>query len=212
MRVLLLVLFASSVAWADAPDFHRNAFVFGLDYGYGIWQLDQNKLASQVNPADAALFVGESQNTQTASVRIGFDILGYVTVEGDLTGTGWNLGGSNRGGAGFLPFIVSVHPLRFFVTDERHLDVTAFGGLGYGIMGQDRGIDGLIWSLGLRVGYFFNAWFSVNVFSRWLFLDCSTFYLDYNDRSAPGASEPLPQQSGGDFWTMGAGIEMRFAP
>lgn len=211
MRLLPFVLLASSVAWADAPDFTRNAFVIGLDYGYGIWQLDANKLASQTM-GDSATFVNESQNTSTASFRLGFDILGYVTVEGDLTGTGWNLFSSNRGGGGFLPFLVSVHPLRFFVSGERHLDATVFGGIGYGIMGQDRGIDGLIWSAGLRLGYFFNSWFSANVFSRWIFLDCSTYYLDYNNRSAPGASEPLPQQSGGDFWTFGAGLELRFAP
>jgi hypothetical protein len=214
VRYLPLLLLVSSVARAgEAPDWTRNAFTFGLDYGYGIWQLDRNHLAAQVGQADADTFVNEAQNTQTATVRIGFDILGYATVEGALTGTGWNLGCDCRGGGGFLPILLALHPLRFFVTDsERHFDVSLFGGVGYGIMGQDRGADGLIEELGVRVNYFFNAWFSLTAFSRWVFLGWKTFYVDYNHRDQPGASEPLPQGSGGDFWTLGAGIEMRFAP
>src|SRR5579871_1997399 len=185
-----------------APDWTRNAFVFGLDYGYGIWQLNQQQLASQVGATDAATLVNQSQNTQTATVRIGFDILGYATIEGALTGTGWNLFDATRGGAGFLPVLLSIHPLRFFVTGERHLDVSLFGGIGYGIMGQDRGMDGLIESAGIRGNYFFNNFFSLTVFSRWIFLNCKTFYVDYNHRDQPGASEPLPNSSGGDFWTL----------
>jgi hypothetical protein len=213
MRFLPLLLLASTVARAEAPDWTRNAFTFGLDYGYGIWQLDQNRLAGQVGANDAATFVNEAQNTQAATFRVGFDILGYVTIEGALTGTGWNLGADTQGGGGFLPILLAVHPLRFFVTDtERHLDVSVFGGVGYGIMGQDRGADGLIEEAGVRLNYFFNAWFSLTAFSRWIFLSWKSFYINYNERSQPGNTETLPQGSGGDFWTLGAGVELRFAP
>jgi len=209
---LLLTTVATAAEPADAPDFHKNAFTFGLDYGYGIWQLDRSRLESQVG-APGDVFVNEAQNTQTANVRVGFNILGYATVEADLTGTGWNLGGSNRGGGGFLVGGAAWHPLRLFVeSPTRPYDASLFVGLGYGITGQDTGMDGFIWELGLRGSYFFNRWFGVTAYARWVFLNWSTFYLDYNHRDLPGASAPLPQGSGGDFFTLGLGVELRLIP
>ena len=42
-----------------------------------------------------------------------------------------------------------------------------------------------------------------------MFLNWSNFYVDYNNRSSPGATIALPNGSGGAFWTFGLSLTLR---
>jgi hypothetical protein len=210
--ILALVLLPL-IAWADPPNFSAGGFVMTLQYGPGFWGLDQKKLASQVGDSLAGTFVTDSQNSHTVSVEAGYNILGHATISAALTGTGWNLFDANRGGAGFLVGAVAWHPLELvFMKKERRpfgLDFSPFFGVGYGISGQTVGMDGLVFEAGLNVDYYFTRYFGLGLFARGVLLNWKSFYLDYNNRSQPGASIALTDPSGGSFWTLGLALHFR---
>ncbi|MBL9038875.1 MAG: hypothetical protein JNG84_10195, partial [Archangium sp.] len=84
-----------------------------------------------------------------------------------------------------------------------------FFGVGYGIVGQRTGIDGLVLEAGFQADYFFTRFFGLGFFVRGVFLNGSSFYLDYNNRSLPGNTLALPQGSGGSFTTLGFTLQFR---
>ena len=216
MRRLLWLLAAllPSLCMAAGPNFSEGGLVIGLQYGLTSWNLDRPGLASQVGDANAALFADPvSSPTQTASLRIGYNILGHATVEADITGTGWSLSESTRGGGGFGVGVVHWHPMElFFHKKERPIpiDPSIFGGAGYGIAGSARGMDGLVFEGGLNVDYFFVKMVAVSLYARGIFLRWDKFYLNYDQRAVPGNTVALPQSSGGVLWNYGIALDFRF--
>ncbi|MBI3180698.1 MAG: hypothetical protein HYZ28_01000 [Myxococcales bacterium] len=211
--VVLLAVLAPAWASAGAPDFSKGGLVFGLQYGPGSWLLDRARLTDQVGQPNADLFVGEAQGTHTASIRLGYNILGHATVEAALTGTGWNVFNASRGGAGFLVGIVRWHPMELVWRDQVRpvpIDASALFGVGYGIAGQDRGMDGAVLEVGVDADYWFSKAVGAGLFARGVLLQWSSFYLDYDNRAQPGATINLTRGSGGSFWTFGVALSFRF--
>src|SRR5438309_265113 len=109
--VFLCAALLASVALASAPKFSNGAVMLGVEYGVGFFNIDSAKLAAQVGEADTAVYKADLQNSHTATLRLGYNILGHATLEAALTGTGWNIFDPNRGGGGFLVGLVHWHPL-----------------------------------------------------------------------------------------------------
>ncbi len=202
-----------SVALADGPNFSGGGFLFSIQYGPGFFGLDRAKLSNQVGPDLANTFITDAQNTHTFGIHAGYTIKGHATISADLTGTGWNLADAGRGGGGWLTGTVAWHPLELvFMNKEKRpipFDFSPFFGVGYSIVGQHTGMDGLIFQTGVNADYFFTRYFGLGLFVRAFFLDYDKFYLDYYNRSAPGATIALPQHSGGTFVTFGIAMHFR---
>ena len=207
------VLLLATVALADGPNFSGGGFLFSIQYGPGFWGVDRAKLVNQVGAELADTFITDAQNTHTVSIRAGYNIKGHASISADLTGTGWNLTLPAKGGGGWLTGTVHWHPLELvFMNKEKRpipFDVSPFFGVGYSIVGQKTGMDGLIFQTGLNADYFFTRYFGLGVFFRAFFLDYDKFYLDYYNRDLPGSTIGLPQHSGGNFFTFGLSLHFR---
>ncbi len=210
-----MAVLAPLAGWAASPSFSKGGLVFGLQYGPGLWSLDRSRLAEQVGEPNADLFIGDAQNTHTASVRLGYNVLGHATVAAELTATGWNVFDASRGGAGFLVGALHWHPLELVWREQARpvpFDASAFFGIGYGIAGQNRGMDGTVLELGVTADYFFLPAVAFGLFVRGVLLQWGNFYIDYDRRNVEGNTLKLTRGSGGAFWTFGVSLDFRFAP
>jgi len=198
--LLAAALLAPSLARASGPA-TGEGLVVRLEPGYALWQLDAKNIESQVGPLAVevpAKMVGEVQNAFGLTLAIGYDILGHATVGLEISGTGWNVGSANRGGAGFVSFTAAWHPVRLFDkrgASRRPWDASIFFGAGWGVVGEDRAMRGLFLTLGARAEYFPKPWFSVGLSIRMNPLMFSRYVTDWN----AGAGVDLPKGSGGDL-------------
>ncbi len=212
--VLLAVLHAAS-AFASSPKFSTGGFLFTVQWGEGFWKLGRQHIDSQIGAPNGEYYTQDAQNTPaTFALRAGYNILGHATIEGQITATGWNLWDPSRGGGGRASGGVRWHPLElvFINKPERPLpiDASIAYGLGYGIMGQRRGADGLVHTFEMNVDYYFNRFFGLGFFFRMTYLDWHSFYLDYDNRSLPGNTLTLNQGLDGFFWHVGISMNLRF--
>ncbi|MHB8877211.1 MAG: hypothetical protein ACYC8T_26230 [Myxococcaceae bacterium] len=193
-----------------APDFSRGAVIFSIQGGTGLWGIDRAHLSSQVTPPeDVDVFIGEAQNGPTVSLKLGYNILGHVTLDAELTGTGWNVFDSNRGGAGFLVGALHWHPLELVWLKKARpvpFDFSAFFGYGYGIAGSSRGMDGNLMEFGVDADYYVAKAVGLGIFARGVFLNWDKYYYDYDGKVFVN----LPRGSGGSFWTFGLSLDFRF--
>jgi hypothetical protein len=215
MRTLFLIVALSSLpAWADPPKFSSGGVIFGLQYGPGFWTFDRTFLGGQVGQTFADAYLADLQNTHTVGVRLGYNILGHVSIEANLVATGWNLSDTSRGGGGILTGILAWHPMELiFLNKEKRplpIDASIYFGAGYGIVGQRRGMDGLTWQWGMTADYWFNRFLGLGIFVRGSFPRWGAMYLDYDNRTAPGNTKLLPMTSGGMFWIPGFELLFRF--
>lgn len=211
--LVFLALLWPPLARSGAPEFSKGALVLGLQYGQGLWALDRARLVEQVGEHNSDLFIGQAKGSHAASLRLGYNILGHATLEAALTGTGWDLSQGSRGGAGFLAGLVHWHPLELVWREQTRpvpLDASAFFGLGYGIAGQERGMDGRIIELGAQASYWFSQAVGAGLFARGVLLQWGSFYLDYDRRAQAGNTIALSKGSGGAFWTLGVSLDFRF--
>lgn len=215
MRPLFFVLLLCHclVAWADPPKFSEGGAIFGIQFGPGIWALDEPGLTAQVGPQCpqcAHVYVTQAQNAPTLGVRLGYNILGHASIELNIVGTGWNVFNTARGGAGFATGNIAWHPLELIFINKPQrpipLDASMMFGVGYGIGGQQFGMDGLILQWGMNASWWFNRFFGLGAFVRGTFMMWKNFYLDYDNR----VSIPLPNGSGGAFWSPGIEVLFRF--
>lgn len=211
--MVLAVVCAPVAALADPPHFSQGGFLFSVQYGPGFWALDRQGLGEQVGADNADLFITDATNTHTVTLRAAYNILGHASISADFTATGWDITTPQRGGAGFVVGAVTWHPLELvFLKKERRpipLDVGTYFGIGYGIAGERRGMDGLLLEWGLNADWFFTRYFGLGFFARGTFFKWDNFYIDYNNRTVPGATIPLPKGSGGAFWTIGVSLTFR---
>ncbi len=215
-RLVFALVWVPLAAAAEAPDFSRGAVEISLQGGAGQWALDRFRLASQVDavlPGDSAVFVADAQGGPAASLKVGYDILGHASIDAELTATGWSILDSSRGGAGFLVGMVHWHPLQLVWLKKARpvpFDSTVFFGYGYGIAGSRRGMDGNLMELGLDATYYFSRGVGVGLYVRDVLLQFNKYYLDWDNRSLPGATVALPNGSGGSFITYGLTLDLRF--
>ncbi len=208
------------------PAFHKGGFMFALQYGPGLWDLKRGTLAPRIaalieDEAESELehdaawnFLGQPVVSHTVSMSLGYNILGHVTIGADITATGWNLDTIERGGGGFIIGKLAWHPLALIhaITDQRPtlgLDVSTFFGVGYGIIGSSRGMDGAVIEWGGQVDYFFLKYVALGFFWRGVFLNFDKYYIDYENRDVAGNTLVLNPVSGGSMWTLGVTLTLR---
>ncbi len=215
-RFAIFCIFLSTASQAETPRFSGGGFQLGVSYGVGLFALNEERLSTQVGASEAALFTQGVSNTHTLNLNLGYNILGHASVGANLTATGWNLANETRGGMGILVGTVGWHPLEllFMKKDDRPfpLDVSLHFGLGYGIVGQKRGMDGLVFQMSLLVDYFFAKYFAVGLFARGNFFGFNSFYVNYEGRAQPGNTLKLDNGSGGAFWHLGLTLTLRAGP
>ena len=215
--VAFAIALLPAVASAYGPMFSRSGLYLNLEYGPGFYEFSQPYIAAQLaaqpggDPADATIFVDElmAQWHHTGTARLGLDLAGHVSVEAVLTGAGWNVQSPDRGGGGYLGGVLAWHPLQLIFQDNRAVDLSAFGGGGYGIVGRTRGADGLFYTWGGTFDYYFSPTFYVGAFYRRVLPQFDKFYINYDMRSDPGMTLALPDKSGGSFWTAGLAMGLR---
>lgn len=210
--VALAIAVLPAVAGAYGPQFSRGAFYLNFEYGPGAFAFSYDHLAPQVGPDNATWFVREAvqQWSHTASARFGFNFIGHVSVEAILTGAGWDLLSIERGGGGFLGGVVAWHPLQLFFYDDRQFDVSVFAGGGWGIVGEDRGADGIFLTAGASVDYYFNPSVFLGLFYRYIKPEFDKFYVNYEQRALEGNTILLPANTGGSFTAAGLTLGFHF--
>ena len=202
---------------ASEPDFGSGGFVLSLQYGPGFWNFSPARMASQLpdNVGDVTQFVGDLRTSHVGTLQARYSILGHVSLGADFTATGWNPSPTIIGGAGFLAGTIAWHPLQLVLVLLKKtprpvpLDLSTAFGVGYGIAGQRRGMDGLLYEWTLGLDYFVTRYLALGAFVRGVFFSWNKLYLNYIDRSLPGNTLPLPQGSGGSFWTFGLSLSFR---
>lgn len=222
--VLVGAVLVAVTAWADPPKFSSGGLLFSIQYGpFGFWSFDRTFIGGQLplivpqaatsGQALADQFIADLRSTHTLGLRLGYNILGHATIAVDLVATGWNLNETSRGGGGILTGTLAWHPLEIiFMKKERRpipIDASIFFGAGYGIFGQNLGMDGLVWQWGMTADFFFNRFIALGVFVRGSFPRWGALYLNYNDRNTAGNTLTLPQTSGGQFWHPGIALTFR---
>jgi hypothetical protein len=210
---LIATLLVALPATAATPEWDKGGVIFALQYGWGMWNIDRAKLAPQVGQDNADVLYSDTQNGHSASLRLGYNILGHATVEGTLSASGYRLTESTRGGGGFVAGGAHWHPLQIFLAGrDRFYDVSLFLGAGYGIMGQNRGMDGFAWQYGLGADFFVAKTIGLGAFFRSSQMNFGNFYFDYNNRNVAGNTVTLPQGSGGNFQQVGITLTLRVSP
>jgi hypothetical protein len=201
----LLGLLAMCPLVAGAQSARAEGVVLRIEPGYAYWNLDGPKIAGQAASSlggfagdDVRFFlVDQTPNAPAVALLLGYNILGHVTLAAELTATGWDVSNRERGGAGFLAGTLAWHPAELFAQlKERPWDAQLYFGAGYGVMGEQRALDGLHYELGLRAEYFLSRSFSIGAALRYLPLSFGRYALDWNG----DVFIPLPQGSGGSLF------------
>jgi hypothetical protein len=211
--VVVIAVLTGSMGLADPPKFSEGGFLFSVMYGPGFWSFNRTLLAEQVGGANADVYIADAVTSHTVSLRAGYNILGHASLGVDFSATGWDVTMANRGGGGVLTGYVAWHPLELvWMKKEQRpigLDVSTLFGVGYGIMGESRGMDGLVFQWGFNADYFFARFFGAGLFAKGTFLQWDKFYLDYNNRDLPGNTLKVTRGTGGSFWTLGIALTFR---
>src|SRR5204863_344127 len=110
--IALIIAVAPGSAWAlDVPKFREGGFLVGIEWGAGIWNLDEAGLGTQVGqyPASrvAAAARGASPSPANLNLHLAYNIKGHASVGVDFTACGWELFNNNRGGGGSLMGVVA---------------------------------------------------------------------------------------------------------
>jgi hypothetical protein len=215
-RFVIFCLGLATASQADSPQFKGGGFQFSLSYGIGLFALDSGRLASQVGAQEAQLFTEGALNAQTLNASLYYTILGHASVGTNLTATGWNLTDDSRGGMGILVGTVGWHPIQLaFLNKENRpfpIDASLHFGLGYGIVGQKRGMDGLVFQTSLLVDYYLFKYVALGAVLRGNFFAFNSFYVNYQDRALAGNTLKLDNGSGGAFWNLGITLTLRAGP
>ncbi|MGC4121951.1 MAG: hypothetical protein QM765_46695 [Myxococcales bacterium] len=207
---------APSTPWWGPTVGHAGAYLT-LSGGYNWWSLNRGKVAGQVanaNPAEDTnwMFDASLQNGAAAGLRGGYNILGHANIGFNFIGTGWEIFTKERGGGGYIGGEVGWHPLSLVsalmmnagkgaLPGEKYYDLFVEGGVGFGIVGKHRAMQGLVGSVGIGAEGYPAAWVSIGVRTMWYFPAFNEYIIDYDNRTSPGMTIPLPEGSGGRFFS-----------
>ena len=239
-------LFALAVvALLAAPASANEGPQVGIQLGYGWWNL--GKLESRLAQGDGvgpqfAKQLTDPRNVAdggTYVINIGYNILGHVALEGQLTAHPWMLFDTydcpgnpdcapseqtgttththaRRGGFGVASGIVTWYPLESLVRPDRTFDLSLYGGLGYGIFGGGKpfqlGMDGMVTEVGGTLEVYPAPWISLGVTPRLYMLDMQRFLTSYDNRDSGGGIN-VPGAAGlGSFFAITGSIVLHFQP
>ncbi|MDF1563014.1 MAG: hypothetical protein P1V51_08215 [Deltaproteobacteria bacterium] len=206
---LLALLLLPALARADGAPVEpqrrlEEGLTIRLEPGYSAWTLDGPRIADQVpvfeRPFVDPLLVQQTENSLGLGLGIGYNIRGHASILLQLRGHGWDLGSSQRGGAGLATLELGWHPAALLEalevlspTARRWWDASIHLGAGYGVIGEDRAMDGLVLAFGLRAEAFATDWLSLGAGITWVPLKLSRYVTDWSG----GIDHPLPEGSGG---------------
>lgn len=176
------------------PTRTSNGFVLGFDFGYGLWGADPEKIVAGM--AADAQFVEDATAQSTAraftapldkqwrpdiNLHLGWNILGYGSIEGVFQMSWWDLFITDRGGTGLIGGRATIYPLQFFMPN-RNFDIGLEGGGGYSIVGGPTyGMDGSYAEFGVTGEYYLGRNISIGLFYRLFLPMWNRFYVDYNN-------------------------------
>lgn len=203
--ILAALMLVGSTAWAQKPAVAEGVVV-RLEGGFTQWSLEPARVQGQegvpegdVQPA----FADQVQAGPTATLELGYNIAGHVTLAASVAATGWDLSTRDRGGGGFVAGLIAWHPLELIPSArDRSWDLSFFGGAGYGVVGEVRAMDGLHAQFGGRAEYFPTPWLSVGLSVRTVPLMFRRYVIDWNNE----VSVPLRDSSGGSVLIPSLGL------
>lgn len=185
MRVISSLAVAFALALPSAAQ-AVEGFVIGLEGSGGFWKATPAELASPtgVSLDDARTFTAplDGKATFGANLHLGWNILGWVSIEGVVQGTGWDvMSRSERGGGGLVGGRVTYFPLGHFLPAKRDWDVGVELGGGYAMLGGPTyGMDGLYLSSAVTAEYYPTPWFSVALGYRHFFTSLDRFHYNFS--------------------------------
>jgi hypothetical protein len=197
-----------------------NGFVLGFEFGYGPWGVDPSKIVAGAAPGSlpaegytmqdtAAAFTNPMNNQwrPALNLHLGWNILGYGSLEGVFQMSWWDVFATSRGGTGLVGGRATIYPLQFFLPN-RSFDVGIEGGGGYTIAGGPTfGMDGTYASFGVTGEYYLGRNISIGLFYRLFLPMWNRFYVDYNNHvnfAVNGFS--------GSWNTLGIGVNFHVSP
>jgi len=208
--LLLFVLAGATPSLAKAADALEpqrrleEGITIRLEPGYSAWNLNLDKMSEQLptpeNGLVGPLLVDQAKNNFGLGLGIGYNIRGHVSILLQFRGHGWDIGDRQRGGAGVATLEVGWHPAAMLEalevlspTARRWWDASLHLGAGYGVIGEDRALDGLVLAFGFRAEAFVNDWLSLGAGLTWLPLKLSRYVVNWSG----GLDHDLPDGSGG---------------
>jgi hypothetical protein len=195
-----------------------NGFVIGLEGGYGSWGLD----ASTIKLNDATFVDGDGnevaagpalqgfvqpineKSNYSLNLHLGWNVLGYASVEAAIHATSWDLMNKQRGGAGFVGGRATIWPMQFFLPKDRKYDAGLEFGVGYSIAGGPTyGMSGTYVQFGIGGEYLLSPFLGVTANIRHFAPYWSKFYTDFDNNIGTKATSP-----DGGFTTFTVGINL----
>jgi len=222
--VLLMLLAAASAARAG------EGVYLTLDGGYALWNAKDTmraRLTTQVGADNASLLVDHQlPNSGVFGLHLGYNIGGYVGIEGGVTVVPWSVLNNDRGGIGFTGLAARWFPLQGLVKPNRMFDFSLFGGMDYFLMGANgvipagqtdpapntgRGLDGMAFEFGATVELYPARWISLGITPRYYALHALRYFTDYNNRDT-GGQIGLDGNIGGGLMSLTLSVTFHFEP
>ncbi len=213
-----------------APAFAGEGPQIGLQVGYGFW--NTRALHDKLQGTDA---VGKQLADQltdplnmgdggTYILQLGYNIMGHVAVEAQVTVHPWYLldtftdstgSHAKRGLFGVGSGIVTWYPLQSLMRPDRTYDFSLYGGIGYGLFGGGKpfelGMDGMVSEFGGTAEIYVRPWLSIGITPRLYLLQMQRFIVNFNTRDSGGAIY-VPNASGGWFFATTASFILHLSP
>lgn len=137
----------------------------------------------------------------TPSLKLGTNLFGFVGAEMNIAAHGWDLGGVERGGAGYVGGVVRATPLELLTFlmpvdlelpsllppgpvgwHDRPFDVGVYAGGGYHLVGEDYAYQGGYFHWGVDLKWFLTPSFAIGLDLPLRHALYEPFrYVDYND-------------------------------
>jgi hypothetical protein len=212
-----------------------------LDGGYASWNKDdfrarlerQNLGTDPITGLSNANLLLDHQmpNGGIFGLRLGYNIAGYVGIEGNIAVRPYDLFQDTRGGLGMLGLAARWFPLQGFVRSSRQFDLSLSAGMDYFLSGGNgvhggpglntttdvklentgRGFDGLGMEFGVTAELYPARWVSLGITPRMYIVDPLHYFVDYDHRDS-GGSIPLSGSGLLTMYSISLSITFHFVP
>ncbi len=200
LAAIALVLPSTALAQSAGTPAPGEGVVIRIEPGYTRWNLDADRIQRQSGiPADdvRSALVEQTPNAPGVSLVLGYNIKGHASISAAVSGTGWDLEGKQRGGAGLAALELAWFPAQLVPKlAQRRWDVSFFGGAGYGVVGEKRAMDGLHYQVGARAEAYLTRWLSIGGAVRYSAFQFDRYVVNWDEN----VQVALPEKSGGGMW------------
>ena len=228
MRRAAALAAAAASALATAPARAGSDGVYlGIDAGYALWNKDalKTKLGKYVQPDQVELLTERQMpDGGTIAFHLGYNINGYVAIEGNFWMHFWEPFSETRGGIGVPGLAVRWFPLQGLLRPNRQFDFSVFAGVNYFLQGggglqeggnqvenSGRGIDGLATEFGGTIELYPSKTVSLGITPRVHLLDPARYFRSFNRRDRGGANQ-LAEGQAGNIVSINLSVTFHFEP